>query len=904
MNKTPLNRRKFITTTVGTVAALTLGDNWLLVKGAGFSEASSIEEPLFDWSLWNKYRKQVNHPVLTIQRKDIAVAKANMQHYAWAKNYAGNIEKSARFYLHLANPDSLKNLIEETTPGDPLWTPCPACRDQGKPVHPHGLWNWDIQRPDELECTMCGTVFPNDGYPEDVVLQTTWGKPQQISFCGGEPFVIFGFKTGRPSFTANIRSRKVQWCAQYSRTLAEAYTLSGNPGYAVACRQILLRLAVCYPNWLVHVGYGEYADMDPRTAALHINSLPEAELTPPPNKADKRLWTGYWSAGRASGVGLESDFVRKVVEAYDLTCTAKDKSGQEIYTETDRLQIERDLLLESTILLVSDKKINNKSVSNRTATGLVGMCVGHPGLVRFGLEGFELTVNDWFLPDGTTSETPFYGLMTLGGIWDFAQAARAYSDPAGYLDQQGKRIDNLDLYHDTSYEQVWEAFFLGLQGDLTYPPYADSFRQLPLDAAYVELMVANYPERKKYLSLLKELCGSDLSVPAGPVPPAFYVDGPVIETMPTLTLPYDLAKPICLSSFSLFYRMPTLGSQVSPPYEQSDWCPPSLRIGHMRTGVDGREGLLLLSASHFGVHHEQDSLNLYYWKKGKEILSDLGYLWDHPLKPQTIRTVAHHTVVIDEKNQRTKERGGEVHFFKTSEHVKVMEASSKAYAKADLYRRTSAIIDHGNGQNYVVDFFRVDGGQRQDYVFHGSTMDYEINQLQVRPSDLKLYDFKNIRTGESPTAWNMAWKAGGKMKCIAWSLPQRGEEVFLAEGWGQRDWKNADIGATIPYVVRRCQGGGTKTFVSVFEGYDTEEPFVRKVSREQNGSLVIDTAIGRDYIFSALDEDSISLPPVLVGKIPEGRFVVASVQNNKIIWSFGLSLKSQLKIVSEGILVP
>ena len=34
------------------------------------------------------------------------------------------------------------------------------------------------------------------------------------------------------------------------------------------------------------------------------------------------------------------------------------------------------------------------------------------------------------------------------------------------------------------------------------------------------------------------------------------------------------------------------------------------RIVHGRTGADGRESLLLLSASHWGGHHHLDSLNL------------------------------------------------------------------------------------------------------------------------------------------------------------------------------------------------------------------------------------------------------------------------------------------------------
>ena len=647
---------------------------------------TSDDDDLLDWSAWEQYRHTVKHPCLTIREADLAFAQENSQRYRWARDYAASVESSARRYLHLLTPAFLENMIEDTTPGDPLWTPCPSCRDQHKPVHPHGLWSWKVENPDQIQCDMCRAVFPNNRYPEDIVLHTKWGKAQTIRYCGGETFPIFGYKEGRPSFTANIRSRKVQWMANYCRTLAEAYFLTGNPHFAVNSKDILLRLADCYPTWLVHVGYGEYADMDPRIAARHMNNLPEPEGCPPPNEPDNRLWTGFWSAGRATGVGLESDFVRKVVGAYDLTCSGRHTGGTPVYTESEKKKIERNLLLESTILLVSDPSINNKAVSNRTAVALVGICVGHPGLVRFGLDGFRKTVDGWYLSDGTSSETPFYGLMTLGGIWDMAQSARDYSDPPGYRDSKGNRIDALDLYHHSHYDQVWYAFFRGLQGDLYFPPYGDSFCSTRLDTAYVELMVANYPERAQYLALLKEQCGPDLSGHSGSVINDPAVTGSKTDGEAILVLPYGLTKPTGYASFSFYYREPGLEEKASPVLSLPNWCPEKLRIGHLRTGDHGRESLLLLNASHWGNHHELDSLNLYYWKKGSEVLSDLGYLWDHPLKPQNMRTLAHNTVVIDEEDQVKEERGGEVLFFKTYEHVKALEMASQAYQQATLYR--------------------------------------------------------------------------------------------------------------------------------------------------------------------------------------------------------------------------
>ena len=844
-----------------------------LAVGVALGVQRDAPDPLLDWTAWEQYGGTVKHPCTTLKSADIERAKANIRQHTWAKNYAAGVEEKAKRHLDRLTPEFLARMIPETTPGDPLWTPCPSCRAQGKPVHPHGLWTWDLDDAEHIRCTVCGTVFPNDQYPENIVLQTRWRKPQTISYCGGETFVIFGYKTGRPSFTANIRSRKVRWIADYCHSLAEAYLLTGKLEYARACRAILLRFTECYPAWLVHVGYGEYADMDPRVAALNINNLPELELCPPPNKPDRRLHTGYWSAGRAGGVGMESGFVRQVVEAYDWTCAAQDADSKPIYSDTDRRKIERDLLLESTILLVCDKQINNKSVSNRSAAALVGMCVGHPGLVRFGLEGFQKTIDGWFLPDGATSESPAYGMMTLGGIWDYAQAVRGYRDPPGYHDDAGQRIDSLDLYHGTAYERVWECFFRGLQGDLHYPPYADSSRTASLGVNFIELMVSNYPDRPQYLALLAETIGAGRAK-------AGDVGGDVARR--------ELLKELPGAGQAAYIREPNLEQRSASALSFPDWCPPELRIGHLRTGADGRESLLTLGASHWGNHHHYDSLNLYYWKQGQELLSDLGYLWDHPLKHMTMRSVAHNTVVVDEKDQVAKGRGGAVLFFKTSKHVKAMEASSRAYPQAKLYRRTAAVIDHGNGRSYAVDFFRVQGGQRQDYVYHASAGACDVFDLSLQSvSSEKLYDFGNLRAADGACVWRTKWKCATNMTCVAWNAGQPGEHAFVADGWGQRDWKNSDIGATIPYIVRRCEGDSVRTFISVFEGYQGSEPFIRNVKLiDPSGVLLVETAIGQDYVMSVLDTESLQVPTSAGQERVAAHFAVASVQDGKVAWTF------------------
>lgn len=820
---------------------------------------------LTDWQLWEEHRASVRHPTLAIKAADIVRARKNIAHYAWAREYAQSVEQDVAEVLSMLTPAYLETMIPATTPGDLLFTPCPACRDQKKPRIDHGEWKWSAAESEHLVCKVCSTVFPHKKYPESIVLHTSWGTPQTLSFCGGEPFSIFGYKTGRPSFSGNIRAQKVDWMATLTRRLAEAYILSGKLEYARGARLILLRFSEVYPHWLIHSGYGEYADMDPKVAAPALNALPQDKLVYPPNTPGRSFYVGYWTAGRARGVGLEGNFVRRVAEAYDLTCEAMDETGRPLYTNSERRRIERDLLLESTLLALGDISLNNKSVSNNSATALVGMTVGHPGLVRFGYDLFLKTVSGWFLPDGTTSESPTYANMTLNGIADFAQALCGYSDPPGYKDSTGRRLEKLDPYHATPYQRVWEAAFDTLQGDLLYPPFADSFRDATLPARYVELIASRYPQRPQYMTLLKETAGAELS------------NGN--------------------ATTAIYYRELELEKQSTPPLVLPDRTFPDLRLGFLREGENGRGGLLLLSASHWGIHHHRDSLNLYYWKNGAELLSDLGYLWDHPEKGKTSRTLAHNTVLIDEQEQVTRERGGELLFSKADLGIKVIRAASHAYPQASRYQRTVALVDHGVSGAYAVDFFEVEGGAIQDYVFHGPNHNLKSDDLKLAPHTAPLYDLQNVRAGAGTAGiWSLTWQVKPELEFTAWQLPQAGERAFIGDGWGQRDFRNTDIGTTLPYIVRRTTGDDAKVFTALFEGYSPGQALVRSLRRlslGKNGAgesgavaVMIETALGRDYIVVQRAPREITLDTPDGVLRASGALTIVSLQNGHVTSTF------------------
>ena len=762
------------------------------------------------YAAWKKYRDQVVHPVI-VKPADLGHARANLAQHAWAKKVLEDMRAEVAHTL-AQGPDHVERMIPATTPGGSHFTNCPVC--EGNAIH--GAYHWDPKDPERLVCTTCGTVYPNDQYPEDVAFRADrHGGGQVITFYGGYSFDFRGFHL-RSSWTANIRARKVSHMASQADTLGTVYALTGERRYADKTREVLLRFAEVYPNYLVHSSYGEWIDLPPHIAAKRINDLPEDEWTIPPNRPDRKLHSGYWNSGRATGSGMEGTFIRSVASAYDLI--------HDVLTDDEREKIARDLLIEGTVLLLADPDLNNKSVSNLTAAGLVGMAVGDPVLVRAGAKGFWHFAKSWFLADGTTSESPAYGLMTLNGMWSFGEALHGYSDPKGY---RGKdRMTEFDLYADGNYRSVFRAFYDTLYPNLKYPASADSYVPTGLGAQYAELMVTRY-NLPEYRALLKEV-----------------LKGPVAETG---------------GEYALFHRDPDFQVSAEDRVTFADAFFPALRMGYLRMGKDGREGTAILDASHWGVHHHQDSLNLTLFQHGHEVLTDLGYLWDRPDKHMTVRTEAHNLVVVDESEQRTRERKGSLHLFDATPRVKVVDCSSEAYAQCPFYRRMCVWVDHGTEGSYLVDVFGVAGGKTHDYLFHGPIPGFEAGGIALSPADGPTpYGIKNVQKGDASGPWRLTWRMDEAVGFTAWALPGEGEQVIVGDGWGERGWghfNTPDKKVDIPYVIRRRVGQEGSAFLSVFE-VSRGAPLVTGVRRltvtEEVVALEVQTRLGTDVLVAAL----------------------------------------------------
>lgn len=673
----------------------------------------------------------------------------------------------------------INNMIPATTPLADLFTPCPSEATAG---FPHGAWTWNPADPERIYCG--GVAFPNEYYPEEGEMVAHWGGVEQkFTYYNRESYEYLGFQLS-PSFTSYIRAKKVKYMSFQLHRIAILYKLTGDLNYAVQAKKILLRFAEVYPHWLLHSGFGEIADTDPKYAASTISRLNKNELTPPGNTPDRTLHSGYWMAGRARGDGLEGSFLLPVASSYDMIANAK-ASGEWMLTDEDRLRIERDILLEGATLLIADPATNNKSISNQTAAAAIGAAVSEPVLVRFGLNGFNKLLSDWYKADGSPSESPTYGLQAIGYLWQLGEILNGYSDPEGYMPEAGQqRLDHFSVYNRSDYRMVFRTLGDSLLPSMNYPALGDSYTT---------------------------------SKPTG----TMLAIGAKRTGIPSLFSSMEHGGFELKGAENLVYQMENI-SQVDP-IRLPSLLFPQWKLAFMRGGENGLGSAAILNASEWGGHRHLDSLDFSYWANDGEALSDLGYLWDSPNKAMTSRSAAHNLVVVNQKDQTTTNRGGSIGLYEDAESVIIAEASSRAYAETDVYARTLMQLQRTDWKpEYVVDFFRVRGGSSHDYMLHASTTDFIVDDIELQPAGAEAvgaYQLEEVSSGVPSQAWTTDWKnAGGTGRTKTWHIPSQNEKVYIGDGWGQRG--NNDVGAQLPYLVRnRSNTPEGNIFASVFESY-------------------------------------------------------------------------------------
>jgi len=245
-------------------------------------------------------------------------------------------------------------------------------------------------------------------------------------------------------------------------------------------------------------------------------------------------------------------------------------------------------------------------------------------------------------------------------------------------------------------------------------------------------------------------------------------------------------------------------------------------------------------------HEHLDGLNILLYANGEEILSEGEYQGDREWQSST---AGHNTVVVDGRNQYGRSNGvrritnhgnravpvdewASVHgyvgnfanllYYDALSPVMMVEAEAKklyGFPVTD-YSRLIAMIPRPQGAPYVLDIFRVAGGQRHDWMMHGPLQtDYTMTtnvDLNARAGVLhgKINNLQTASTQEHLTLDIQSQAGVGNLIYLTSS----GSETELTIGLAPAMRRAVNV----PFAVVR-RNGPQNVFAAVHNPYTKEE---------------------------------------------------------------------------------
>lgn len=295
-------------------------------------------------------------------------------------------------------------------------------------------------------------------------------------------------------------------------------------------------------------------------------------------------------------------------------------------------------------------------------------------------------------------------------------------------------------------------------------------------------------------------------------------------------------------------------------------------LGHARLGR-GAGGGQVQAHLHFSGgygHQHGDVLAMTLFSHGRERLGDIGYTHTR-YRRWTITTLSHNTVTVDGRDQHmgsvSQPSDGDLRIFVPGDGdmLAAVEASGeRSYpGLVDEYRRLLLLIG-ANDQSYVVDWFRVSGGSRHEYVLtgdadHGGDLVHDLETSPYGEMLLPPGTPVSLPTGESTPGeagghnlgyafirgveqaavdgpWRVGFHSSGSdagVRVHGAGLP--GDRLFTAVAPSIRNAAEDDAALdehTMPMLVHRREGEDLRSdFVTVLESHGAGGPFVREVSR-------------------------------------------------------------------------
>lgn len=805
---------------------------------------------------------------------NIAIAKENAARHQWAKDIVEGWKRSTAAAME-KDRAFFEDMLDPVTPWPLYGQNCPACVGRLSTMGETNLYKWNVNEPDKLTCKYCGTVYPNDAYPETGKLECPAMKQTFTFYLTEEERAHSDDTSGKytyrwaswpvhTSFSGVLRAHRGGWCIAQILPLAKLYALTGDTRYAGKAAEIMDVVASRYSGWLYHSYNGTYADCPPGEAASEMGAHPPAGRFPEtvirtafPGLHSRdgyaTLNNGFWGAGRFGCSGSDGGLILDMAVAYDLIHEAVKPDGSPVITPAMRERIVDDLILPGAADSENWNEINNKCGPGRAMSGAVGILFDRPESVHRAVTGFETLMEHSFHFDGFCKESPSYSAMHLNLLREIPEVVAGYSDPPGWRNANGWRMDAYDPFKADIYRLSLESMVRMLDFNNKFPVIGDTHFGSGIDPIYAEVLVAHYGEG--YAGLLEQSQGAPLAEKG--------------------------------SEYALWNRPPGISSGGAPALTgKTEWFP-GWHVGMLRGGGRKDSTLFCFNGYEHGTHRHYDTLGIAYDAFGKELVSDRGYIWDDPRNAWTKSTLCHNIVEVDGVNQNIEECRSKLELFGVSPLVEVVEASANAYTQCDRYARTCALVMLPDGGSYAVDFFRVRGGKLHRYSFNNNGSLKSVRGADLSPvtaDDMKW--LANLRAAKPEGSFSATWEYEDISTDMIMLNPVSRLIVADAPGWRNNRGEALNSPPIQQIIAERTSPAGKEGAESVFAVVmvpyrDGVSPVkaVRALSFDfASGACGIAVELeGRtDYIVSSPDAAKRKYGKLTVA----GRFAFASVDGN------------------------
>ena len=827
---------------------------------------------------------------------DIENARRNVTRYGWANEIVAGWKRSVALAMQ-KDRAFFDALIPELTPGTHYGQNCPHCVGT-QSLMGGGRFRWNIARPDEIACSACGTVYPNARYPETGVLEcprmgqqfTYYQTPEEVADPENRAKHALKWLGERPtmtSFTGHIRDRKVGWATGQALTLAKLYAVTVEVKYAERVVWILDRFARVYPNYLYHSYDGSIADLPPAEVAAnmgreesaggpHGGRFPPGAIRHAYGLHQFETWStlnnGFWGAGRMNvhGKGSDAGPLFSLMVAYDLVRDASFPDGRRVLDEATDRRIVDDLLLAGCTDMEHWNSLTNKGTAVFVLSAGAGMLFRQPDRVRRALDGFHRMLDARYHHDGFYAETPSYSAHNLSNVRELADLLHGYSDPPGYVPEEGERIQTLDMFSRGRFRESVESHVRLLAPGNRMPVIGDTRYDTYADHLSFEILAARLGGQ--YGRMLELVQGEELSRKG--------------------------------SEYALWYRPSGLTSVAAELPLRSEWFP-GWHVAVLRgDGKTNDTALYLNGNEHQWTvetgHRHQDVLSFSLYAFGEELASDRGYfsgsdqrLPDGRSGQRWMRsTLSHNLVVVDEQEQERSECGSNLELFGLAPGIEVVQASGvNVYPQCDVYQRVCVLVDAPENQRYFVDIFRVRGGRTHQYGFHcngsliGGSPDFAEYDAMELP-DVWAEWLENPRATLPDKSTSFTWKYRGvNLDLMLLNTPQR---LVVADAPGWRVFDTEELKQpSIGQLLAEDRAGDDRTALSsqytalIVPYISGNSPVAGARLIEDNpetGVVAIEVQLaGRtDYIISSTDQEQRQYGPVRLA----GRFGFVSVNEH------------------------